>query len=44
MRLRVNPALIVALLALFVSLGGTAWAATGGNFILGKRTRRHGTS
>jgi Chaperone of endosialidase len=32
---RPSPALIVALLALFVALGGAGVAATGGNFILG---------
>jgi hypothetical protein len=31
-----SPAMIVALLALFVALSGTAIAATGGNFILGQ--------
>src|SRR5262249_17700157 len=35
-RLRVSPALVISLVALFVSLGGTAWAATGGSFLLGK--------
>ena len=30
-----SPATFIALLALFVSLGGTAYAATGGTFILG---------
>jgi hypothetical protein len=35
-RRSISPALVIALLALFVSLGGTAWAATGGNFLLGK--------
>ncbi len=33
---RPSPAMVVALIALFVALGGTALAATGGNFILGK--------
>jgi hypothetical protein len=33
---RPSPAMTVALLALFVALGGTTYAATGGNFILGK--------
>ena len=31
-----SPAMIVALLALFVALGGVGVAATGGNFILGQ--------
>jgi hypothetical protein len=35
-RPHISPALLVSLVALFVSLGGTAWAATGGNFILGQ--------
>ena len=35
-RPRISPALVISLVALSVSLGGTAWAATGGNFILGK--------
>src|SRR5437870_12301046 len=30
-----SPAMTVALAALFVALGGTTYAATGGNFILG---------
>jgi hypothetical protein len=33
---RPSPALVIALLALFVSLGGLGVAATGGNFILGQ--------
>ena len=32
---RVSPSMAVALTALFVSLGGVGYAATGGNFILG---------
>jgi hypothetical protein len=32
-----SPAMIVALLALFVALGGAGIAATGGNFILGQQ-------
>jgi hypothetical protein len=31
-----SPAMIIALLSLFVALGGAGMAATGGNFILGK--------
>src|SRR5690349_4974238 len=31
-----SPALFIAVLALFVALGGAGMAATGGNFILGK--------
>jgi hypothetical protein len=31
-----SPALVIAVLALFVALGGASWAATGGNFILGQ--------
>jgi hypothetical protein len=33
---RPSPALVISLLALFVSLGGLGVAATGGNFILGQ--------
>jgi len=32
---RPSPALVISLVALFVALGGTTYAATGGNFILG---------
>jgi hypothetical protein len=35
-RPHISPALVISLVALFVSLSGTAWAATGGNFILGQ--------
>src|SRR6478736_1677897 len=35
-RPHISPALVISLVALSVSLGGTAWAATGGNFILGQ--------
>src|SRR6478736_1159798 len=35
-RPHISPALLLSLLALFASLSGTAWAATGGNFILGQ--------
>jgi hypothetical protein len=35
-RSRPNHATVVAYLALFVALGGTTYAATGGNFILGQ--------
>ena len=31
-----SPSLVISLLALFVALGGTAYAATGGTFILGQ--------
>jgi len=31
-----SPSLVISLTALFVALGGTTYAATGGNFILGK--------
>jgi len=34
-RIRVSPALVVSLVALFFAVGGTGFAATGGNFILG---------
>ena len=34
-RLRISPSLVISVLALFIALGGTAVAATGGNFILG---------
>jgi hypothetical protein len=33
---RLSPSMAVALLALFIALGGTTYAATGGNFILGQ--------
>src|SRR6476659_978851 len=33
---RPSPALVISVIALFVALGGTTYAATGGNFILGK--------
>ena len=35
-RPHISPALVISLVALLVSLSGTAWAATGGNFILGQ--------
>ena len=35
-----SPATIIALLALFVALGGVGVAATGDNFILGNPTRQ----
>jgi hypothetical protein len=35
-RFRPTHGTIVAYVALFVALGGTIYAATGGNFILGK--------
>jgi hypothetical protein len=39
-----SPALIVALLSLFVALGGVGVAATGGNFILGQSNTATSTS
>jgi hypothetical protein len=36
LRHKPSPAMAVALVALFVALGGTSYAATGGNFILGQ--------
>jgi hypothetical protein len=33
---KASPALVIAIIALFVALGGAGMAATGGNFILGK--------
>src|SRR5207249_185245 len=33
---RPSPAFVISLVALFVALGGTTYAATGGYFILGK--------
>ena len=33
---RPSPAMVVALLALAVAMSGTAYAATGGTFVLGK--------
>jgi hypothetical protein len=33
---RPSPSLVISLIALFVALGGTTYAATGGNFILGQ--------
>jgi len=35
-RPHISPALVISLVALFVSMSGAAWAATGGNFILGQ--------
>jgi len=35
-RRRPSPAMVVSLIALFVALSGTTYAATGGNFILGQ--------
>jgi hypothetical protein len=35
LRKRPSPSMAVALLALFIALSGTTYAATGGNFILG---------
>lgn len=35
-RTRLSPSMAVALLALFVSMGGVGYSATGGNFILGQ--------
>ena len=35
---RPSPSLVISCLALFVALGGTAYAATGGSFILGHAT------
>jgi hypothetical protein len=35
-RFRPSPAMVVACIALLVALGGTTYAATGGNFILGQ--------
>ena len=39
-----SPAMIIALLALFVALGGAGVAATGGNFILGQQNTADKTS
>jgi len=36
LRAALSPPMLVALAALFVALGGTTWAATGGSFVLGK--------
>jgi hypothetical protein len=35
-RLRITPSLVLSMLALFIALGGTTYAATGGTFILGQ--------
>ena len=35
-RPHISPALVISLVALFVSMSGAAWAATGGDFILGQ--------
>jgi len=35
-RRRPSPSLVISIAALFVALGGTTYAATGGNFLLGK--------
>ncbi len=37
---RPSHATVVAYIALFLALSGTAYAATGGTFILGRATRR----
>jgi hypothetical protein len=39
-----TPALVISLVALFVALAGTGWAATGGNFILGTSNTAGATS
>jgi hypothetical protein len=39
-----SPAMLVALLALFVALGGAGIAATGGNFILGQQNAADATT
>jgi hypothetical protein len=39
-----SPAMIVALLSLFVALGGVGVAATGGNFILGQSNSASSTT
>jgi hypothetical protein len=46
MRIRFRPshATVVAYLALFVALGGTTYAATGGNFILGQSNSASSTT
>jgi hypothetical protein len=41
---RPSPAMGVALIALFIALGGTTYAATGGNFILGNANTAGNTS
>ena len=41
---RPSPAMAVALLALFVALGGVGYSATGGNFILGQANTATSTS
>jgi len=41
---RPSPAMAVALLALFVALGGVGYSATGGNFILGQTNTASSTS
>jgi hypothetical protein len=44
LRKRPSPAMGVALIALFITLGGTTYAATGGNFILGNANTAGNTS
>jgi hypothetical protein len=39
-----SPAMVIALLALFVALGGAGMAATGGNFILGQSNSANQTT
>jgi hypothetical protein len=41
---RPSPAMLVALAALFIALGGAGMAATGGNFILGQSNSANNTS
>jgi hypothetical protein len=41
---RPSPATAIALVALFLSLSGTAYAATGGNFLLGKANSANAVS
>src|SRR5438128_5365218 len=44
LRRRPSPSMAVSLVALFVSLGGAGYAATGGNFILGQANTAGKTS
>ena len=43
-RFRPNHATVIAYLALFIALGGSAYAATGGNFILGHANSANATT
>jgi hypothetical protein len=43
-RLRPSPATAIALVALVIAMSGSAYAATGGTFILGKANKETSTA